>query len=158
MQTISPFLWFDTEAEEASKLYVSLFPDSRILATSYYGGDSPGQAGSVMVVDFEIGGMRVQAMNAGPTFHFTEAVSFYVAAETQEEIDRLWDALIADGGEPSQCGWLKDRWGLSWQIVPAVLPTLMTDPDPERAGRTMQAMLQMSKLDIAALQAAADGR
>ncbi|HQY34153.1 VOC family protein [Actinotalea sp.] len=157
MQTISPFLWFDDQAEQAAELYVSLFPDSRIVSVSRYPEGSPGPVGQAMSVTFELDGLGLQALNGGPAFTFTEAISLLVRVETQEEIDRLWDALTADGGEPGQCGWLKDRWGLSWQIVPPVLFELLADPDPERAGRAMQAMLTMGRLDIAALRAAADG-
>ncbi|MFF1879174.1 VOC family protein [Leifsonia sp. NPDC058230] len=157
MQRITPFLWFDDQAEQAAEFYVSLFPNSRILEVVRYGDDAPGQAAGVTTVRFELEGVEFEALNGGPTFTFTEAFSLYTSADTQEEIDRLWDALIADGGEPSQCGWLKDRWGLSWQIVPNRLGELLADPDPERARRAMQAMLGMGKLDIAALEAAANG-
>lgn len=156
MQSISPFLWFNDQAEEAAEFYVSIFPNSSITEVSRYGEGAPAPAGTAMVVNFVLDGVEFQALNGGPIFTFTEAVSFYVKAETQEDIDRLWNALV-DGGEPSQCGWLKDRYGLSWQIVPPVLGELLSDPDPEKAGRTMQAMLGMSKLDIAALRAAHDG-
>ncbi|GAA1444576.1 VOC family protein [Leifsonia poae] len=156
MQTISPYLWFDDQAEQAAEFYVSLFPNSRILEVRRFGDDAPGQAAGVTTVRFEIDGMEVGALNGGPLFPFTEAVSFMVQVETQEEIDRLWNALIADGGEPSQCGWLKDRWGLSWQIVPTALDRLFSDPDPARVRRATEAMLSMGKLDIAALEAAAD--
>ncbi|WP_127125368.1 VOC family protein [Georgenia sp. SYP-B2076] len=156
MQRISPFLWFDDHAEEAAEFYVSLFPNSGIRHVSRYGAGGPGAPGSAMSVSFVLDGMEVQALNGGPQFSFTEAISFFVRAETQQEIDRLWDALTA-GGEPSQCGWLKDRYGLSWQIVPPALDELLGDPDPDRAARAMRAMLGMSKLDIAALRAAADG-
>ncbi|WP_431277334.1 VOC family protein [Leifsonia poae] len=157
MQRITPFLWYDDQAEQAAEFYVSLFPNSRILETTKYGQDAPGQPAGVMTVRFELEGVEFQALNAGPVFHFTEAFSMFTTADTQEEIDRLWDALIADGGEPSQCGWLKDRWGLSWQIVPSRLGELLSDPDPQRAQRATQAMLAMGKLDIAALEAAANG-
>lgn len=159
MQTsVHPFLWFDREAQEAAALYTSLIPNSRVLETRTYPDGAPGvEPGSVMGVSFELDGLPVEALNAGPQFRFTEAISLYVAVDTQEEVDRLWDGLIAGGGEPSQCGWLKDRFGLSWQIVPRVLEELLQDPDPGRAGRAMQAMLSMSKLDVAALRAAADG-
>ncbi|GAB2460217.1 putative 3-demethylubiquinone-9 3-methyltransferase (glyoxalase superfamily) [Conyzicola lurida] len=154
MSSISPFLWFDKDAYEAAELYVSLFPDSRILNVGRYPDGSPGEPGSVMSVSFVLDGLEVQALNAGPQFPFTEAFSFFVQADTQEKIDRYWDALIADGGAPSQCGWLKDRFGLSWQIVPPRLGELLGDPDPERAGRVMQAMLGMQKIVIADLEAA----
>lgn len=157
MQTISPFLWFNDKAEEAANFYVSVFPRSEIREVSRYGEATPMPAGTAMGVTFVLDGLELQAFNGGPMFSFTEAISLYVRAETQPEIDRLWDALTSEGGMPSQCGWLKDRYGLSWQIVPSVLPQLLGDPDPERAGRAMQAMLGMQKLDIAALQAAAAG-
>lgn len=150
MQSITPFLWFDGQAEEAARFYVDTFPDSEILAVNRTGT-------SVMSVSFVIDGLRLEAFNGGPGNPFTDAVSLFVTAETQEEIDRLWSRFIDGGGTESQCGWLKDRWGLSWQIVPPVLLGLLSDADPERSGRAMQAMLGMTKLDIAALQAAADG-
>ncbi|WP_370581857.1 VOC family protein [Plantibacter sp. VKM Ac-2876] len=155
---ITPFLWYDSQAEEAATFYVSLFPDSRITSVSRYPEGGPMPAGQAMVVEFELEGLPVSAMNAGPIFSFTEAFSFSVRADTQDEIDRLWDALIADGGAPSQCGWLKDRWGLSWQIVPGILAELQNDPDRGRAARAMQCMMGQTKLVIAELVAAADGR
>jgi predicted 3-demethylubiquinone-9 3-methyltransferase (glyoxalase superfamily) len=157
MQKISPFLWFDTEAEEAARLYVSVFPNSSITSVSRFGEGAPGPAGSVFGVNFELDGVQMQALNGGPARGFTEAISLFVRAETQEEIDELWEKLTADGGEPGRCGWLKDRFGLSWQIVPPILGDLISGPDPERSARAMQAMMGMSKLDIAALQAAYDG-
>jgi len=155
MQTISPFLWFDDQAEEAAQLYTSVFSSSSILDVTRYGEGAP-QAGTAMVVTFMLDGLELHALNGGPGFPFTEAVSLYVKAETQDEIDDLWTKLT-DGGEPGRCGWLKDRYGFSWQIVPPVLVELLSDPDPARAGRVMQAMLGMGKLDISALRAAADG-
>ena len=157
MQKISPCLWFDGNAEEAAEFYVSVFPDSRITGTSRYGEGDRMPAGTALLVTFQIGGLEVQALNGGVDFPFTEALSLSVSAEDQEEVDRLWDALTADGGEPGPCGWLKDRYRLSWQIVPSVLEQLLNDPDREKAGRVMQAMLSMSKIDIAALEAAYDG-
>lgn len=159
MQTrVHPFLWYDREAEQAAALYTSLIPNSRVLETRRYPDGAPGvEPGQVMGVTFELDGLPVEALNAGPQFRFTEAFSFYVSVDTQEEVDHLWDGLIAGGGEPSQCGWLKDPYGLSWQIVPRVLEELLQDPDPGRSGRAMQAMLAMQKLDVAALRAAADG-
>lgn len=154
---VTPFLWYDSQAEEAAEFYVSLFPNSRITAVSRYPDGGPMPAGQAMVVEFELDGLPVNAMNAGPVFSFTEAFSFSVRADTQEEIDRLWDGLIADGGSPSQCGWLKDRWGLSWQIVPGILMELQNDPDRERAGRAVRCMMGQTKLIIADLVAAADG-
>jgi predicted 3-demethylubiquinone-9 3-methyltransferase (glyoxalase superfamily) len=155
MQTIGPFLWFDDQAEEAAQFCTSVFPRSSILDVTRYGEGAP-QAGTAMLVTFVLDGLELQALNGGPGFPFTEAVSLYVKAETQGEIDDLW-ARLTDGGEPGRCGWLKDRYGFSWQVVPPVLGELLSDPDPARAGRAMRAMLGMSKLDIAALRAAADG-
>lgn len=157
MQNIAPCLWFDDQAEEAAQLYVSVFPRSRIIDVSRWGEGAPRPADLALMVVFEIDGFEVQALNGGPEFAFSPAVSLSVKAPTQEEIDHLWDGLIADGGEPGQCGWLTDKYGFSWQIVPPVLEELLGDPDKERAGRAMQAMLGMTKLDIAALKAAADG-
>jgi predicted 3-demethylubiquinone-9 3-methyltransferase (glyoxalase superfamily) len=154
MTSISPFLWFDDQAEQAAEFYVSLFPDSRIVSVGRYPEGSPFPAGTAMSVSFVLDGLEVQAMNAGRGPVFTEAVSFFVQAETQETIDRYWNALISDGGEPGQCGWLKDRWGLSWQIVPPLLGRLLRDPDTERAARVMTAMMGMRKLVIAELEAA----
>jgi predicted 3-demethylubiquinone-9 3-methyltransferase (glyoxalase superfamily) len=156
-QKITPFLWFDTQAEEAANFYVSIFPDSEVLSVSHYGDGSPGPAGSVMTVSFRLAGQDVIALNGGPMFRFTEAFSFTIDCASQEEVDRYWEQLTADGGEPGPCGWLKDKYGLSWQVVPRALHELLQDPDPERAKRAMQAMLQMGKLDIAALQRAAAG-
>jgi predicted 3-demethylubiquinone-9 3-methyltransferase (glyoxalase superfamily) len=156
MNSISACLWFDGQAEEAAKFYVSVFPNSEIRAVSRYGEGAPMPAGTALVVDFVIDGVPFQALNGGPQFVFSEAISFVVDAPTQAEIDRYWELLTADGGEPSMCGWLKDKYGLSWQIVPPILGELMSDPDPEKSARVMQAMLQMRKLDIAALQAAYD--
>jgi predicted 3-demethylubiquinone-9 3-methyltransferase (glyoxalase superfamily) len=153
MPRISPFLWFDGQAEEAARLYVSLFPGSRIVSISRYGDAGPGPKGSVMTVAFELDGRPFVALNGGPQFKFTEAVSFSVECQTQDEVDRYWDGLCA-GGQPGPCGWLKDRFGLSWQIVPAALGQMLGDPDPGRSRRVMQAMLQMGKLDIAGLRKA----
>jgi len=157
MTSITPFLWFDARAEEAAQFYVSLFPNSKITQVARYGASGPGPAGSVMTVAFELDGQAFVALNGGPAYSFTEAVSFVVNCETQTEVDRLWDALTAEGGQPGPCGWLKDRFGLSWQIVPVALPALVGDPDPQKAQRAMAAMLQMGKLDIAALEAAHAG-
>jgi len=158
MQTISPFLWFDNQAEEAAELYVSIFKNSAILGVSRYGEGAPVPAGTAMSVSFQLDGLEFQALNGGPRYSFTEAISFVVRPETQDEIDDLWDKLTRDGGEPGRCGWLKDRFGLSWQVVPPVLFELLGDPDPERSGRVMQAMMGMGKLDIAGLRAAHEGR
>ena len=152
MQKITPFLWFNDDAEEAVHFYVSTFPNSRVVSTSRYGEAGPGPKGSVMTMEFEMHGQRFVALNGGPKFKFTEAVSFVVKCESQEEIDRTWDKLVAGGGQPAQCGWLKDRYGLSWQVVPTVLSQLMTDPDPERAKRVMEAMLKMVKIEIRGLE------
>ena len=156
MLKISPFLWFDDQAEFAAEFYVSLFDRSEIISISRYPEGSPFPAGTAFAISFVLDGLEVQAMNAGPGFPFTEAISFFVNAETQDEIDDLWQKLTADGGEPSRCGWLKDRFGLSWQIVPPILGELLSDPDPARSGRVMQAMLGMSKIEIAGLMAAAE--
>jgi predicted 3-demethylubiquinone-9 3-methyltransferase (glyoxalase superfamily) len=154
MSKIAPCLWFDGEAEEAAKLYVSLLPDSRIDHVQKNVTDSPaGKAGSVLIVKFTLAGQRFLALNGGTRFEYTHAISFQVDCADQAEVDRLWDGL-SDGGAVERCGWLKDRYGVSWQIVPSVLPQLLGDPDPAKAQRVMQAMLQMVKLDIAGLQAA----
>jgi len=154
MGKVTPFVWYDSEAEEAAELYTSLVPNSRIVDVTRYGAAGPGPEGTAMTVTFELDGLRFTALNGGPAHPLTEAVSFTVSCETQEEVDRYWAAL-SEGGEEGPCGWLKDRFGLSWQIVPTALPRLLGDPDPARAQRAMQAMLGMRKLDIAALEAAA---
>jgi len=156
MQKISTFLWFDTQAEDAARFYVSIFPNSRILKTLRYGAAGPGPAGSVMTVLFELNGVQFTALNGGPQFHFSEAVSFVIHCQSQAEVDTYWEKLSA-GGNPDHCGWLKDRYGLSWQVVPTVLPVLLSDPDAVKSQRTMQAMLKMDKLDIAALEKAHAG-
>jgi predicted 3-demethylubiquinone-9 3-methyltransferase (glyoxalase superfamily) len=153
---IIPNLWFDTEAEEAATFYCSVFKNSRILSTSRYPEGSPGPVGGVMTVEFELDGNRFVGINGGPQFPFTEAVSFQISCETQDEVDYFWERLT-EGGQEAQCGWLKDKFGLSWQVVPEGMEEVFSDPDPERAQRAMQAMLGMVKLDIAALRAAADG-
>ena len=154
IQVITPFLWFDHQAEEAAAFYCSIFPDSRVLKVVRYGPAGPGPAGSAMTVEFELHGQKFVALNGGPHFVFNEAVSFVVNCQTQQEVDTYWDKLSA-GGTEVQCGWLKDRFGLSWQIVPIDLPRLLSDPDPARAGRAMKCMMTMKKLDIAALEQAA---
>ena len=154
-RSIVPNLWFDTEAEEAAAFYTSVFENSRILSVARYTEAGPRPAGTVMTVEFELDGRRFVGINGGTQFKFSEAVSFMVECETQEEIDYFWERL-ADGGEEGPCGWLKDRYGLSWQIVPPVLGELLEDPDPARAARVMKAMLAMGKLDIARLTAAAE--
>ena len=153
-QKITPCLWFDTEGEEAAKFYTSVLDNSRIIELSHYGDAGPRPAGSVMTVLFELDGQRFTALNGGPDFRFTEAVSLQVDCKSQDEVDRLWDAL-SEGGEEGPCGWLKDRFGLSWQIIPSALPELLSDPDPERAQKAMAAMLQMKKIDIGELRRAA---
>ena len=155
-QKIIPNLWFDTEAEEAAEFYVSVFKDSRIVYVSHYTEAGPRPAGTVMTVEFELDGQRFVGINGGPEFKFDEAVSFEIKCETQDEIDYYWEALT-EGGKESQCGWLKDKFGLSWQVVPTGMEEVFSDPDPERAKRAMEAMLKMSKLDIGELQRAADG-
>ena len=152
---ISPCLWFDDNAEEAVEFYMSIFHDSRIHKTSHYSEAGPGKPGSVMLIDFELDGVRFQALNAGPMFRFNEAISMSVSCEDQQEVDKYWDALV-EGGEPSQCGWLKDRFGLSWQIVPQAMHRIISG-DPAGAQRAMQAMMGMRKLDVAALEKAAAG-
>ena len=156
-QKIRTFLWFDNEAEEAAKLYTSIFENSRILTVARYGDAGPGPKGSVMTVAFELEGQEFLALNGGPQFRFTEAISLLVTCDSQQEIDELWTKLSA-GGEEGQCGWLKDRFGLSWQIVPSVLPQLLQDPDAARSARVMQAMLQMKKMDVARLERARLGQ
>jgi predicted 3-demethylubiquinone-9 3-methyltransferase (glyoxalase superfamily) len=155
VQNIQPFLWYDTHALEAAEFYVSIFPNSKINAISYYGEGAPHPAGSVMTVGFELDGLHLMALNGGPHFKFTEAISFLIAVDTQEELDHLWDNL-ASGGEPGQCGWLKDKYGLSWQLTPSILGTFLTDPNRQKAGNVMKAMLGMRRIDIGELQAAFD--
>jgi predicted 3-demethylubiquinone-9 3-methyltransferase (glyoxalase superfamily) len=157
MQRITPFLWFDHEAEEAANFYVSVFKNSKVKEISHYTGEEPsGEKGSVLTVAFELDGQEFVALNGGPKFKFTEAVSFVVNCETQEEIDYYWEKLTADGGEEVQCGWLADKFGLSWQVVPAKIREWMTDRDPARSQRLMHAVMQMKKLDMAAMQRAYD--
>ena len=155
MQRITPSLWFDTEAEDAANFYVSVFKNSQVLNVSRYGEAGPRPAGMVMTVDFELDGQEFIALNGGPEFPFTEAVSLQVKCETQDEVDRYW-SVLSEGGEEGPCGWLKDRYGLSWQIIPVALTELLNDPDTAKAQRAMAAMLQMKKIDIAALHAAAE--
>lgn len=157
MQTVTPFLWFDSQAEEAAEFYVSVFPDSAIGKVVRYTGAGPGEAGTVMVVNFTLRGQEFSALNGGPVYQFNPAVSFVVDCETQDDVDHYWDGLLTGGGVPVQCGWLTDRFGLSWQIVPRRLNELMSDPDPEKAKRVTEAMLKMVKLDIAELESAAVG-
>jgi len=157
MPKISPFLWFDTQAEEAANFYVSVFPNSKIVSVTRYGEGGPGPKGSVMVVAFELDGQRILALNGGPDFKFSEAISLFVDCKTQDELDDYWQKLTSDGGEESMCGWLKDKYGLSWQIVPSILLQMHGDPDPKKAKRVMEAMLKMRKLDIPALKRAYEG-
>jgi predicted 3-demethylubiquinone-9 3-methyltransferase (glyoxalase superfamily) len=156
MQKITPFLWFDNNAEEAAQFYTSIFKNSKILAVSRYGDAGPGRKGSVMVVKFQLEGQEFTALNGGPSFKFSEAFSFVVSCENQQEVDDYWRKLTADGGTESQCGWLKDKFGFSWQIVPTALGKLLSDKDSKRASRVMQALLQMKKIDIATLEQAAE--
>jgi predicted 3-demethylubiquinone-9 3-methyltransferase (glyoxalase superfamily) len=152
---ITPNLWFDRDAEEAAEFYCSVFPNSRILGMQRYPEGGPGTPGEVMVISWELDGTKFTGINGGPEFRFDEAVSFEIRCSDQDEVDYYWENLIADGGEESQCGWLKDRYGLSWQVVPEGMPEVFGDDDPERAQRAMQAMLKMRKLDIAAIERAA---
>jgi predicted 3-demethylubiquinone-9 3-methyltransferase (glyoxalase superfamily) len=153
-QKLMPCLWFDTEGEEAAAYYTSVFPNSRIIDVARYGEAGPRPAGTVMVVTFELDGQTFLALNGGPEYTFSEAISFQVSCERQEEVDHFWRAL-SEGGEEGPCGWLKDRFGVSWQVVPTALPRLLGDPDPEKAQRVMRAMLQMKKIEIEALERAA---
>jgi predicted 3-demethylubiquinone-9 3-methyltransferase (glyoxalase superfamily) len=155
IQKITPFLWFDHQAEEAANFYVSIFPNSRIVKVARYGEGSPGPPGSVMTVEFQLEGQSFVALNGGPHFKFTEAISFVVNCQTQDEVDTYWEKLSA-GGSDFQCGWLKDKFGLSWQVVPTALSELLSDPDPEKSRRVMKALLTMKKLDVRALKQAFD--
>lgn len=156
MQRITPFLWFDNNAEEATNYYVSVFKNSRVRRIVRYGEAGPGPAGTVMTVEFELDGQEFVGLNGGPQFKFTEAVSFTVRCETQEEIDYYWDKL-SDGGQKSRCGWVKDKFGLWWQVEPRVLADMMADKDPEKAKRVMEAMLKMDKIDLEPLNRAYEG-
>jgi predicted 3-demethylubiquinone-9 3-methyltransferase (glyoxalase superfamily) len=157
MQKIVPFLWFDNQAEEAAEFYVSLFKNSKIGAVSRYGEAGPGPRGTAMSVSFQLNGQDFYALNGGPVFKFTEAISLYINCETQQEVDELWEKLSA-GGAKSQCGWLKDRYGLSWQVIPTALGKLLGDKDPAKAKRVMEAMLKMTKIEIKKLEQAHEGR
>lgn len=154
MTKVTPFLWFDNQAEEAATFYTSIFKNSKIVTVSRYGDAGPGPKGSAMTVVFQLEGQEFIALNGGPHFKFTEAISFSVSCHTQEEVDEFWEKLSA-GGQEGQCGWLKDKYGLSWQINPTALGQLLRNPDPQKARRVMEAMLQMKKIDIARLQQAA---
>ena len=156
MQKIVPFLWFNDQAEEAMKFYVSIFKGSKVMSVARYGDAGPGPKGTVMMATFQLEGQDFYALNGGPQFAFTPAISLFVNCETQEEVDELWEKLSA-GGEKSRCGWLKDKFGLSWQIIPTALGRMMTDKDPKKAQRVMKAMLQMDKIDIARLERAYQG-
>jgi len=153
MQKIIPFLWFDGKAEEAANFYVSLFKDSRIVNISRYGDAGPAPKGTAMSATFELAGQRFIALNAGPQFKFSEAISFFINCETQQEVDDLWENL-SSGGQKSKCGWLKDKYGLSWQVIPTALGEMLQDKDPKKSQRVMQAMMQMTKIDIALLKQA----
>jgi predicted 3-demethylubiquinone-9 3-methyltransferase (glyoxalase superfamily) len=153
MQKITTFLWFDDQAEEAMHFYVSIFKNSKVVNVNRYGEAGPGSKGTVMTVSFQLEGQDFIALNGGPLFKFNEAISLLVNCETQAEVDELWNKLC-QGGQPSQCGWLKDKYGLSWQIIPSALSKMLQDPDPEKSQRVMKAMLQMSKIDIAGLKRA----
>jgi len=155
MQKITPFLWFNDQAEEAMNFYTSIFKNSKIVRVSRYGEAGPGPKGTVMVGTFQLEGQEFIALNGGPNFPFTEAISFLVDCKTQQEVDELWDKL-SEGGKTSQCGWLKDKYGVSWQIVPSALGEMMSDPDPAKSKRVMQAMLKMTKIDIEGLKRAYD--
>ncbi|OLC93521.1 MAG: hypothetical protein DMG35_19115 [Acidobacteria bacterium] len=157
MQKITPFLWFNGQAEEAANFYTSIFKNSKIVSVTRYGEGGPGPKGTVMSVTFQLEGQQFMALNAGPQFSFTPAISFYVNCQTQEEVDDWWEKLSA-GGKKERCGWLKDKFGLSWQIIPAALGELLGNKDPEKSKRAMQAMLQMDKIDIAKLQQASAQR
>src|SRR4051794_13973944 len=157
MSKLTPCLWFDTEAEEAAQFYTSVFQDSRIIHVARYGSAGPRPEGTVMTVSFEVEGQQFLALNGGPQFKFNEAISFQVSCRDQDEVDRFWNALSADGGQEGPCGWLKDKYGLSWQIVPTVLPELLADLDPEKSQRVMSAMLKMGKIEIDELERAALG-
>lgn|SRR6185436_3361780 len=157
MQKITPFLWFDNNAEQAVKFYLSIFKDSKILSTTRYGEAGPGPAGTVLTISFQLEGQEFVALNGGPQFPFTEAISLSVNADTQEEVDEFWEKL-SEGGEKSRCGWLKDKFGLSWQVNPSILGEMLQDSDPEKAKRVMLAMLQMDKIDIAKIKQAYDGK
>jgi predicted 3-demethylubiquinone-9 3-methyltransferase (glyoxalase superfamily) len=157
MQKITPMLWFDTQAEEAANFYVSIFKNSKMITCSYYGDTGPGAKGSVMVAEFELDGERFTALNGGPAFKFTEAISLVVNCESQEEVDYFWEKLAAGGGKEVECGWLKDKYGLCWQVTPIKLMDYLKDDDREKADRVMAAMMKMKKIDIAALDRAYRG-
>jgi predicted 3-demethylubiquinone-9 3-methyltransferase (glyoxalase superfamily) len=157
MQKITPMLWFDNQAEEAMNFYLSIFKDSKVLSVTRCGDAGPGPKGSVLTTEFELEGQKFTALNGGPQFKFTEAISLVVNCTSQEEVDYYWEKLTADGGQEVQCGWLKDKYGLCWQITPTILIELLQDKDPEKAGRVMQAMMKMVKIDIETIKRAAAG-
>ena len=157
MQKIKPFLWFDDNAEDAAKFYTSIFKNSKIVSINRYGDGGPGSKGKVMGVEFELEGQRFMSLNGGPQFKFTEAISLFVDCESQKEVDDLWENLSA-GGEKSRCGWLKDKYGLSWQIIPKALGKMLSDPDPKKSGRVMQAMMKMGKINVEDLERAYNQR
>jgi predicted 3-demethylubiquinone-9 3-methyltransferase (glyoxalase superfamily) len=158
MQQIVPFLWFSDQAEEAVKFYTSVFKDSKVISTTYYGEGGPMPAGTALVIDFELNGMQMNALNGGPVYKFTPALSLYVKCNTQEEIDYYWERLLSGGGREDQCGWLSDKYGLSWQIVPPLLGQLLQDKDKAKANRVMMAMMKMVKIDIQKLKDAYEGK
>jgi predicted 3-demethylubiquinone-9 3-methyltransferase (glyoxalase superfamily) len=154
IQKITPYLWFNGNAEEAVEFYTSVFPDSRVTKVARWGEGGPGAQGTVMSIAFELASQRFFALNGGPQFTFTPAVSLFVSCESQAEVDELWEKLLAGGGKPTACGWLQDRYGLSWQVIPTALADLMSDPDPKVSGRVAQALMRMQKIDLAVLQQA----
>ncbi len=154
MQKITPFLWFDNNAEEAMNFYVSIFKNSKVGTVSRYGDAGPGPKGSVMSATFVLEGQEFMALNGGPHFKFTPAISLFVNCETQEEVNEIWDKFLSGGGKADQCGWLKDKYGLSWQIIPKALGEMLSDPDPEKSQRVMKAMMQMVRIDVQALKQA----
>ena len=156
MPRITPNLWFDTQGQEAAEFYVSVFPNSEITSVTHYGDAGPGEPGTVLTVDFRLDGQEYTALNGGPLFTFDEAISLLITCDEQDDVDYYW-AKLSEGGEESQCGWLKDKFGLSWQVCPSGMAEVLNDPDPERSQRAMRAMLAMTKIDVAALRAAADG-
>jgi len=158
VQKITPFLWYDDKAEDAMHFYVGIFKNSKVIGVSRYGDAGPGPKGTVMTAEFELDGQRFTALNGGPHFKFNESVSFVVHCDTQQEIDYFWEKLSAGGGKTSQCGWLKDKYGLSWQVAPSFLDDMVKDTDPTKADRVIKALLPMTKLDVAALRAAYEGR
>jgi len=158
MQKITTFLWFDNNCEEAVKFYTSIFKNSKIESMTYYPEEMPEMKGKVLTAVFWLDGMKFMALDGGPIFKFTEAISLYVECEDQEEVDRLWSTFTADGGSESQCGWLKDKYGMSWQIIPKKMGEMMSDPDHEKSGRVMQAMMKMKKIELPVLEAAYEGK